>query len=595
MANQQPEYFNWILQQDFNKIYTTLENNQIIKPPYLEWRVPHTFYFSKRWWFAIRDILNYIEIYDIKYWEWDLWTIWLVETDVPDEKLVVKKNWIEIFHSSYSEDKNHKFIFWPGVKWDIIYKWEDRMSNWIDTTEWPYFEDTSWNFTEDLTWKYLYIYDAKKWYWESFRILENTSTRIYVNWYQWTTEEWSYIVTEQYWDTLYFLWWDWLYWLHNLNWWILHAKWFWELKDIEFFENRFFWLDINNNIICWMQTFLLLFINQSSYITTITGLLNLTVFNDYLLLLAEESINLIKKVTQYVDWVENITFTTSLVTRDFWIFNKNAYNVFNEWLYILDSHRKFVALSLTPVTDERFMVSTTDEWIYIQKYLDNISRADKLRISIDTNEIRIFVKKQTWTDIFIYDRYYLGWHMWNTVLPISNYYWPWEFFYWDNTYTTNENETSDYMWWEIVQKIKLIIWEENLTSFKRIIFHKMILWQETTKGFLVRYDVFSWSDRVEFFKNIDRVRLLDQWELVIGAKWWTLWQVLLWLWLLADWWNSISNLYPLVWTVKVNLWVWLELMLMELVADKEKKIVYWWQVVAYEIIEPGITDPKNVL
>ena len=592
------EYFNWILQQDFNRIYTNVENCSITKPPYLDWRVPQTFYFTKRWGFEENIDEGYDEIFEVLD-DWiDTYIIWKIWTN-----LVVKKNSTALYTEAYSYERHYKFIYGPWVIWTSVEYWA-MANSWDDgtPTEDPlnyWLEDTAKNRTADQwLWKYVYVYDADNWYWEVKKILWNTATQLIVNWFQQDVINWTYKIFEEFSEALYFVGSDGFYWIHSDTD-IIKVKWYWDVMDVVFAHDTFFAINTVWQVFKWWPSYLLLFINDESFIVNKTNILRLVTFNDYVLLLSSHAVSLIKKeVLTFSDNTTKDIYTSSLVTREFWIFDENSVETYNNWLYIFDNNKKFVSVNITPVTDTRFTTEVKDEWIYIQKDLDNIIPGSSVSIDIDPNEIKIINQAQPWqTDIYIYDRYYLGWHKWTTGLEFKKYYWPLDIYYWGKGYKVNSLLKTDFWSLEITQVIKLLFWEENMTSFKRVIYNKLILGTKTDPEFKIQYDIISWSDSINFTKIAKWINLLTQQQI---AEWtWdtALWQTLIWLWVMG--WSEdtelVQNLYPSVWTVKIPFWTTLELLQFSLIAEWEKKIGYGWQVAAYEVLTPNVTDVKNVI
>jgi len=583
------EYFNWILQQDFNKIYTNIENCIIVKPPYLNWRVPHTFYFDKRGWFSVFELVSFDKIYDTLHtssWDYYIWTIW---TDT------VLKKWVTTLYTwAIQFDRNYKFIYWTSVKWISVENWTWLVSSIIDPLN-IFLEDVSKAWTIDAyAWKFIYIYIATTWTGQILKITSNTATQLSVWWFEADITGWTYKIFDELWSVPFVIWWDWLYWIHDDTE-IIKAENFSNITDIVTVHDRFFSIDINWNINKWFEWQHLLYQDADSHVKTVENVLNLTSFQDYLLILSSDSISLIKQENITVWWDTQEIYTWSLVTRDFWIFSINAFEIYNEWLYLLDSNRKFISLSINAVTDSKFTTVISDEWIYIQKDLDNIWSSSSVWVEIDSNEIKI-INTLTWsTNFYIYDRYYKWWHKWNSLLEIYWYNNTTLKYYWTDIYFVDHVLIKDESVHDIVQKIKLIFWEENMTAFKRIIFQKLILWSFTTEWFIIEYTITSWEDLIVFPKEVKWTQFLRQWASQVASSWSSLWQSIMWLWLIWDNDDSLDYLYPKVWAVKVNLWYACELMEAELIAASWKKIVFWWQLIWYEQAHPWLTSVKNTI
>ena len=583
------EYFNWILQQDFNKIYTNIENCVIVKPPYLDWRVPHTFYFDKRGAFEIFETLGYDRIYDTiseTWWDYYIWSIW---TDV------VLKKWNTTLKTTPNwQDRNFKFIYWTSVKWNMHDSGTGLVSNETDPLN-IFLRDSSKSWTtNELAGKYVYVFWGDAWVWQVIRASWNNSTDIFISWVQGSISNWSYKIFDEIGSIPFFLGWDWLYGIHSDTE-IIKCDNFATITDIVFVHDRFFSSDANGNINKWGKGQFILYQDETSSVTTVQNILSMTSFQDYLLILGTDTVSLIKKETISV-WGESTEeFTWSLVTRDFWLFAMWAFEIYNEWLYLVDSNKKFISLSINSVTDTKFTTAVSDEWIYIQKDLDQIWVWSHVRVYIDSNEIKIINTWEWYTNMYIYDRYYKWWHKWDSGLEIYGYYHVADRYFWKDLYKLIDWQEQDSGWLDINQKIKFIFWEENITAFKTVIFQKVILWTHTDEWIIVDYKISSWQDLIRFPKSITWTKLLQQGSIEKTSKGSVLGQTILGLWLLWDNDETLDYLYPKVWTVKINLGYSCEMMESEFVATSWKRIVFGWLLIGYQIAQPWLTSVKNVI
>lgn len=577
-----------MLQQDFNKVYTDIENCIITKPPYLNWRVPQTFYFDKRGWFEVFENLWYDRIYDVisnSDWEYYLWSIW--------SDIVLKKWTTTLLSTTKAEDKNFKFIYWTSCKWVSVENWTWLVSNITDPLN-IYLEDSTKSWTVNAyAGMFVYIYNATAWTWQVLNIVSNTDTKLYISWIEADITWGEYKIFNSLWSIPFFLWWDALYWIHDDNEIIKVENFSW-INDIVFAHNRFFSSDSNWNINKWWIGNYSLYQDWTSNVTTISSLYSMASFQDYLLLLSSDSISLIKKENITIWWETTEEFTWSLVTRDFWLFSMWAFEIYNQWLYILNSSKKFISLSINSVSDNKFTTKVSDEWIYIQQYLDNIWSWSSVNVYIDSNEIKII---NTWagsTDIYIFDRYYKWWHRWSSSIEIFWYYNVIDKYFWADLYNI---WTSDYdiNTVEFKQKIKLIFWEESFTAFKNIKFQKLILWTNTTEWIIMNYIITSWQDLIRFPKEIKWTKLLQQGSVWNASKGSMLGQTILGLWLIWQDDATLDYLYPKVWAVKINLGYACEMLEWELVATSWQRIVYWWQMIGYEQAQPWLTSVKNII
>ena len=524
------QYFEWNLQQQFNTIYTNIENCVLTNPPYLSWRVPETFFLNKRGWFALQTTLWYDKIYDTISYLWTEYYIWTIWTNV-----VVKTWWntpTTISTTSiWTTARDYKFIMWTSVKWVPLISWTWLTSNIVDPLN-MFLEDLTATWTVNAyAWMYVYITWGTAWIWSVVKIVSNTATRLSIQSLTWTITAWTYSIYPDLSSIPFFLWWDWLYWIHD-NTSIVKASNFSNIVDIVFAHERFFWIDINWNISKWGKWQDLLYQTIDSLVSTIDWVLWMTQFQDYLLVMSSNKINVIKKELVTINNNSTEVFTSVEVTKDFWIFSKWSFVIYNEWLYLFNSDRKFISMSIRSLTSTRFSIFIQDEWIYMQKEFDNIWNWSEIKIHIDSNEIKLFNNVWTWTNIFIYDRYYKWWHIWRTDLNIHWYYNVTKMYYWTDTYIINNTNTDDEWWLTITQKIKLVFWQADFRTIKSVKIQKITFWFQTSDWVLVNYKLTSWENLIIFNKQLKWSKLLNQWKIVNSNKWWQLWQSILWLWLI---------------------------------------------------------------
>jgi len=590
------EYFNWDLQQNFNTIYTNIENCILTNPPYLPWRVPETFFLDKRWGFSLLLNLWYDDIYDTVTTLWEDYYIWLIWTNIVVKKVVW---WVISILSTtpkWTWNKKHKFLFWPSAKWTSLIWWTWLVSNIVDPLN-MYLSDTTANWTVNAyAWMYCYVYWWTAWVWSITKIISNTANQLSIGSLVWTITWWTYKIFPDLSSILFFLWWDWLYWIHwTLPSDIIKAVNYNSSIDILFVQDRFFWIDVNWNINKWWKAESLLYQDATSNVATLEWVLAMTPFQDYLLVLWASNITVIRKEVITVWWNSIESFTSIEITKDFWIFSSTSYSIYNEWLYIFNSDKKFVSVSIRSITSSKFMIFIQDEWIYIQKDFDNIWQSTNVWIYIDSNEIKLINKKTNWTDIFIYDRYYKWWHTWRTELLLNWYYSVWKKYFGKDIYSINSVYTDDEWWLPITQKIKLIFWTNNFRTIKSVKNQKLTLWYDTSDSIIMNYRITMWEDLIILWKQLKWTKLLNQWKTASSNKWWMLWQSILWLWLIANSPKSLSSLYPQMWNINVKLWFSCELLEWELVAWQWEKISYWWQTIWFESLEPQITSVKNTI
>lgn len=585
------DYLPLLLQQEFNKYYTDIVNCDITHPPYYTWRVPHTFFLRKRWGFS--SYYNYaLNVEDFIVFNWVEY--WLVKSWA---NLLLKQWWTTLWTYTYNSNLNQKFKIVTSVNWTMSESWS--WANWDDTTPWVFkLVDSSKTWTVNAyAGKYVYMDTWTIWAWQVWLIQSNTATELVLaNWWTVKPSNVAYKIFASYWECLWIITWDWFYIVHNsTN--ILKVDKFGIVKDLTVFKWKIFY--VNNLDYVWYSdwwAYWNTYVSLTSPVWNIWNILNIDTYQNYVLLFKSDWVYLIDEKTITVSWSTSYDYKINLLTNLFWLLNRWAYTIYNQWVHMVTSVKKFIALSITPAGTDKYTVEETNEWIYIQKFLDTILSSDVLWIWIIQDRIVVTHKTSTLTNVYIYDFFYKWWHRWTTDL---NIYWVktyWDFYYiWDKVYKINLWLYKDE--WNILynQSVKSVVWEDNVFSIKKFNFTKFYIWSDTTKWTYVNNICYLWWLRYEDIFYFENSKWLTDKELVNSD--WTLWSTILWngiLWWYSPWYLT-SLLYADIWTIEIPLWYDTELGIIEIVAEQNERFVLWWVIVWYELIEPQVTPLNNVL
>lgn len=589
------EYFLAPLWQDFNKVYADVVNSSIIPPPHYTWRVPHSFFFTKRWGFSeYAWSQSFDEIYDIvESWS-DIYYLWKIWSNVK-----MKKNSTELYSWTYVAWVNYKFYYINSAKWTLSESWTawEWVTSWSDVI----IRDTTKTWTVNAyAWKYVYVYEATAWTWQIMQIDSNTATDLVVTQSWWKTPPTGakYYIFSNFWDTLSFVWPDYCYIVHNDST-IVKIKTVQNPIDAIYWNWRNYIVDTNKKVFVSAEAWLFAnYFNQRSLIWAVDDVVNIIDFRDFVLLLWLSKISVIRsseKVATTVSWASEIltTFSIVTVTNQVWLYAQGAFSIYNNWLYILSTFKQFLSVNIESVGIDKFTVSNQNNWIYIQKFLDTIASTDHIRIAITDQNIYIIVNNWSLTNIYIYDYIYLWWHRWRTNLVI---WWYKKLkFFWKKIYEISTTSILDDWTDTYDQNIKIIVWEENIFNMKRSLLVKFYITRNTSLNSKCVFTIEAWGN-VDIFEK----ELNELWYLQFAAwlySWTsnTLWSNILWYWLLWSQKLSLSNIVADIANIEIPTWFFHELLIIELKWEGSNRVEFWWMMEWYTLYEPQVTPFKNVI
>lgn len=584
------EFLPLYLWQDFNNLYTDSLNCDIVAPPFYQWRIPFSFFFKKRWAFSKIETAEEFDIIYDYYEEWtDLYYIWRIGTNV------IVKHWATTLHTStYVDWVFYKFFLAQWVKWTPVESW--TWANWIVVWTDIVIQDLTKSWVVNAyALKYVYIYEATSWAWQIFQIDSNTTTDLVITNTGWIIPPVNakYKIFDDYTAVLSFVSWDYIYNIQSDTS-VLPIKSIINPKDAIFFDWYYYIVGQDNKVWRWGESWFAWYFWFGSYLWTKVDIVNIINFKDYILLLWTSSISAIRIINRVNSVWDTVATPVILpVTTDIALFKQWAYVIYNVWLYVISQNKQFLWVEITDVWIDKYTVNTTNQWIYIQKFLDNFSTSSSIRIWIDDQNIYITVKDSWSTTMYRYDILYKWWHRWETLLPIVNY--KYRKFIWDTLYIKWYDALTDEWWLQYNQNLRVVIWEDSIFNNKRALITKIYVWKNTTMNSKIKYLVFA-GGNTDSYEKI----LWESWYVQdIAWYWlqtsWTLWWQLLWISLL---WESLTNWLDLiadVATIENPTWFFYELCIIDLSAEWTEEFETWGLMIWYTKFEPQVTAYRNVI
>ena len=475
-------YLPMLLQQDVNKLYPDILNHDIYPPPQWPGRVSHTFFLKRRPGlneqidFGWDKVLDYLQFNGSEYWL------------VKDSTNIKVYKWTTLLSTkSYSTTANHKLFTVSAPSGTKLDSWTWASSNvtlWVftitDATK-------SWT-TNAYALKWIYIYNATIGSWQVMQIVSNTSTvlTLYSGWI--IQPSWiDYYIFDSYSECVAFVGNDWIYVVHN-NSDVIKLNRFWTVKDCIYNLWRLFVVDANDNVLVSEQWSNCFYYTQP--IWTYSWVLWMVAFQDFVLMMCTDRIGMIKKESITIDSSSNPidTFKTLTITNVLWAFSNKSFTIYNQWLYVFTGTKKLIALTITPSGTDRFTVAQTDQWIYIQQFLDWITTWDDVQIAINAEKVVLVHNDNVAHNIYLYDTYYKFRYRRDSLLPIHGAVVYNKIYYlWDKVYLSDSAITEDVWALDYTPRIKSILWEEDIFSLKTYIMHKLYVWANTDTNTKIKY------------------------------------------------------------------------------------------------------------
>ncbi len=603
------EAIPFLLQQEFNKLYPDIVNSEIIPPPYYSGRVPQNFFLRKRWWleelydFWLDEIFDIEEIWVYIYWIGRDWTdVKVVKIDTTVDPVVPAT----LYTGTYATGINYSFKYITSVSWTVVYSWSSYWAvSWTDDL---FYKTWTYTFTSADIGRYIYVYDddpSTPWWAWAWQILRITG----IDWW-WNAIVWEWKVPpgavgtkmlfKLFWynsvtSVLSFIWGSNLQVIHNDTT-ILPVVWVSDPIDFNLYKWRLYILASNGWVFVSEAWFYNAYFWLSSFIGSSPSAFNIIDFQDFVLILWKNFIDIVKTDTVQIWTTSEIKtyFSIANVSRSHGIYQQNSFNIYNQWLYVFTKNKQFIALSITSAWFDKYVVNEQNQWIYIQKFLDNFDTTDTIRLTINDQFIYLFEKTTSSTIIFIYDIFYKWWHRRTTDLPITKYK---TYFIWDTLYSINDSVKTDEWVVKYTQDIQVVVWEDSTLYTKRCYFVKMVITAVTTKKVYANFKIIVWWDTYEIRKDLSGSWYLIKASTITNIDWDqdpTLWTNMLWYELL-NWWVDIDQYVWMIANIEIPTWFFHELFIIDIVGEWVEWIEFWWLMVWQETLLPQITALDNVI
>ena len=551
----------------------------------------------------------------------DWFNLYLSQYSTTNTAYYIAQLWFEhaktLITQTYNPKVNHSFKRnFQSAKWTKLYWWgaNDKVTWSIENAS--YFltasPTPSWT-TNAYAGKYVLLMGwassatTGTSQWCVFPIMKNDATKLTV-WVGWDAQpnETTYAIFDQYWEVLTFIWGDWLYAIHNDDFIkryesiqssvsVVDADWSnWMIYAI--LSNGWIVMsasktnDWSYSLNWWYFAW---YMNNSSYLGSITWALRIVPFNDIVVVFTKNWIYVIKKESMDVLWTTINTYTLDLAFSFLGIHSFNSVCSYNTWIYFLSNKKTFLSLNIEESYYNKYKITTEDLWINIQQWLDNIKEDDPVSIAINTETIYM-----TWywwdkSTIFQYSNYYAFWHRRETKLMIKDltvdtnetYLWADAF-----RYNLTDNKTDEREQ-EYEQHLRRFNWESDVFSLKTILYHKLYLWVNTDLSSKVHYKARLSSWLYEYDIPLSNATFLQKSSNLTADK--VLGNSILWYQTLG--WNAEKYV---IWTYLsdvdiLEIPLWLTYALLEIVVSGDFEI--WGNLLWALVHEPHLTPYEDVV
>lgn len=502
-------WWNGKLNSSSDLLYYDKINVDVVHPPYATRDRNSSYFLKTRRWYMVDKWLNEELFYELTDWDQfdivDVEVLWnnrceendwiiyyMCITKEGDEKLVLSRtidNWIinndiNLIYRSWEwcQCSDEKFFKTTYVKWDWRYIFKNsgdlHSETWIqiNKVEWGamrwYFSDEKIRNKEKefdwwsniKAWDYLVTYNTTWMEWDGFSwqvrtIVDYNSVDWELvldsawSWFQdWENRiEWnnvSYMILSDWWEVVWFTSWDWvaialdninsltIRWLGNPEWnakcvlsstastdriFLLYDNWwihFWWIGRDKFF-------DAWDAMFCWADKH------------------SIVAYRDFILAMGND------KMAVAVPDNTGQYFHMYNQSSTIWVKNKYAFWEYNWDLLICSNDNRLLALKIANNVWQ-YMLEYEDIWQYINPYLKAMLPSDKCYISVDDNELRVYINtlsdvdrapNNTRTLVLKYNTIFWVWtcdKLWYALLRGSKYW----FYYWDSVYTRCWNKDS---------------------------------------------------------------------------------------------------------------------------------------------------------
>lgn len=108
-----------------------------------------------------------------------------------------------------------------------------------------------------------------------------------------------------------------------------------------------------------------------------------------MLVLTKSGIDVILTVQTNVSGTVYTFEVLSNMTRDIAIYGQNYFLIYNQGFYIISNNKRFLSVTITPQPNDKYTITLTPQGMYIQKFLDAIQSADRVRFWVYDQDIYI--------------------------------------------------------------------------------------------------------------------------------------------------------------------------------------------------------------
>ena len=568
---------SWKLAWKINQVYDKIVNNDIVWPAYLDWRSAGTFWLDKRK--AYLNILanedyswrEFTDLEAIRVWkcddEWYHLYFYAVSPWWEDAQII--KSFLEpngdmscisqpIFDKPFCHCKcqanNFIKVNWPRGRKRILPNWSTKSWTWVQINhlytstneqEWRFADafwssaNSAWNFWVDVNiWDYIYVYcswsevtnaiawQVRKIIWYDSTTKElildlpwNLTTNITAIQQEW--DEAEYVIFSEWWETLVYATCSWLKSIHPDEWFhevlpICWAETIWDtcITSLNYHNWRIHY--INDK---WWNVFSEKWYNQFAFDATNSvplppSTLNWVSFRNHIVYFWRDFTWAIYPVT-----ADNSVYASYNVSDSIWLWNEWSYFVDENALLVVNSDKRFKAVSIVQNWSSVPYLQTQDITEYFSWDLDALQYWDKVYINKVWTEIRIHIiwrEVSDWiittglrTKILILDTEYWVYHQHHICnAEVKKYLWYW-LYWWTWVFAR-----CWYMdWWRpdeywtpqgslfYTQYISIVLGDNNNSAFnfdsfspKKLLYTKTMLWPSILTDWWSEMNYIQWRN-----------------------------------------------------------------------------------------------------
>lgn len=324
-------------------------------------------------------------------------------------------------------------------------------------------------------------------------------------------------------------------------------------NDIEIFEWRFRYINWYGSSVGWS-------VGSGEYEildpSTILGasidarwqkMNSLLLTKNYLLVNMDTSIHVVWQIAA-TDTSDPIYNLNSIINGDSAFYPESIFS--KGWLYYISKDRTLESGDIIAVSSNIIYGETKNQWVVVQKYLDEINPDTYVRVYDYWRWMIIQYVNNSSTTMLMYDNIYEWWMVWKYNEAIRDKF---DFYYWDMVIWVG-NKVCLRKWnsdlWQDIRTKYVVTWSKNFVnsmfSLKKI---KISLWYYSNViKFKIRLDLWYavFEGRVE--KDAKWVEYLTRQNL--AANWDTMWSIPIGFNTLG-WDNSLNHFIAKIWLIGI--------------------------------------------